>query len=289
MKQGKRVLAGLLALVMLVSSLTVAAFAAASAGMEVTTTSGSLTNLKAGDTVTVKITLPALEKLGAAGLEMTFNKDLLEYKATSAIQSDFKDKSATLIQEAKANASGEIAFNISADANFAVAANANLLTVNFVVREGVNGSAEFAVKTLDLEYVGDDFMPVSITYVTAPAAKTVVIPKAPITEVTASGISIPHTGNLAPTYSPAPATTPAPGEEADPYEFAGFAWFKSMEDAENNRNALTSTDRVMGSTKYVVRLVFKANTADGNIFADKVAVKLNGTSIGEFTPNSSQR
>ena len=299
MKQGKRVLAGLLALVMLVSSLTMAAFAAASAGMEVTTDGASLTELKAGDTVTVKITLPAMEKMCGAELHLEYDKDRLDYQEKFEYDEDEgtnvkvvntklpQSWGPTITDKATADTTGKLQFNAAGTANRAITADFNLLTVEFKVREDVSGSVEFKVSLFNLGYI-NGLTETPITYVTAPAAKTVVIPKAPITEVTASGISIPHTGNLAPTYSPAPATTPAPGEEADPYEFAGFAWFKSMEDAEKNRNALTSTDIIMGSTQYVVRLVFKANTADGNIFADKVTVKLNGASIGEFTPNAAK-
>lgn len=90
MSQVKRICAGLLAIMMLMSFLTVSAFAATPAGMEVTTDGESIDKLKAGDTVTVKFTLPVMDKLAGAQIELGFDKSSFEFQEKTQYDEDLE-------------------------------------------------------------------------------------------------------------------------------------------------------------------------------------------------------
>ena len=90
MSQVKRICAGLLAIMMLMSFLTVSAFAATPAGMEVTTDGESIDKLKAGDTVTVKFMLPVMDKLAGAQIELGFDKSSFEFQEKTQYDEDLE-------------------------------------------------------------------------------------------------------------------------------------------------------------------------------------------------------
>ena len=88
MKNVKRVFAGFMALVLLVSTVTITAFAADSMGMVVTTDGESITALKGGDTVTVRLTLPQMDALAGVNVHLDFDKTLLDFQEKTEYDED---------------------------------------------------------------------------------------------------------------------------------------------------------------------------------------------------------
>ena len=193
MSQVKRICAALLAIMMLMSFLTVSAFAATPAGMEVTTDGESIDKLKAGDTITVKFTLPKMDKIQGAEVHLNFDYNKLEYKpdidsdGDVIFATDFNTAkwSLAITKAATANTDGKIQYVAHSNnaKNISVPDNFNLLTVKFLVRDGASGSVTFSVPLFNLAYIDDTSYPQPITDVTAPSPKTVTISKAPISSV----------------------------------------------------------------------------------------------------------
>ena len=214
MKIARRIVALVMALLMVTTSLTVTAFAAAgSAGMVVTTSGKSLTELNAGDTVTVKITLPAMDKLVAAEICLNFDKSKFEYQdkfeyseddgeEIEVISTGFNSSWApTITTKENANAKGTVQFNAGGLKNRKVADGFNLLTVEFKVRNDVSGTADFELSLFNLSYWDEDAkVSVHITDVTAPAAQSVTIKGAHVhayTKVDAVDATCVKDGNIA--------------------------------------------------------------------------------------------
>ena len=184
MAKTKRIWAGLLALIMVVSLLTVPVFAEDTpAGMEVTTTGESIDKLKAGDMVTVKVTLPEIKELAGVEIHLNFSKDMLEYvpflnkKGKEIYNSDLEaDWGVTPTKSEIANENGrlQIAAGVAAGDEMEIPAGFNVWTVQFKVRENVSGPATFNVSLFNLRYYIDN-KPVPVPGVTAPAPKTVTI------------------------------------------------------------------------------------------------------------------
>lgn len=198
MSQVKRICAALLAIMMLMSFLTVSAFAATPAGMEVTTDGESIDKLKAGDTVTVKLTLPVMDKLAGAQIELGFDKSSFEFQEKTqydeeqgidvkVINTGLKNWNPTITDKGTANTNGIVAFNAVGTTNRKITTEGfNLLTIEFKVLDGASGSAQFSVNLFNLGYIDSEYHAQPITDVTAPSSKTVTISKAPISSVTAS-------------------------------------------------------------------------------------------------------
>ena len=186
MKNVKRVFAGFMALVLLVSTVTITAFAADSMGMVVTTDGESITALKGGDTVTVRLTLPQMDALAGVNVHLDFDKTLLDFQEKTEYDEDedadvkvINTKLAanwgpTITDKAIANNNGRVQFNAAGIKNRTIAADFNLLTVEFKVREGVTGSAEFKVSRLEISYL-DGTNPVSITDISEPTPQTITV------------------------------------------------------------------------------------------------------------------
>ena len=187
----KRVLAMLLAAVMVFAVLPMTGFAAGGAGFVATTTGEAIDKLAAGDTVSLMLTLPVMDALGGCEFGISFDKTKLTYvekwewnedEGMDVQVVDTKLSASwgpTLTTAANANNTGEIYFNAGGTANRKITADGfNLLTLEFTVKEDVSGQAVFSILGFKLvKLVGTDS--VVIDNVSAPANVTVTIPAPP--------------------------------------------------------------------------------------------------------------
>lgn len=274
MSQVKRICAGLLAIMMLMSFLTVSAFAATPAGMEVTTDGESIDKLKAGDTVTVKFTLPVMDKLAGAQIELGFDKSSFEFQEKTQYDEDLETDvkvintglhkwNPTITDKGNANTTGTVAFNALGTTNRKITTEGfNLLTIEFKVLDGASGSAQFSVNLFNLGYIDSGHNAQPITDVTAPSSKTVTIPKAPITSVTIAGLDAPVKGAAPDTGV---TVTPA-GLTAD------VKWFDGESPVTGNFAA---------STVYQAKITVKPDT--GYQFANSITFTVNGGAADSTT------
>ena len=278
MSQVKRICAGLLAIMMLMSFLTVSAFAATPAGMEVTTDGESIDKLKAGDTVTVKLTLPVMEKLAGVQIELGFDKSSFEFQEKTQYDEDLGTDvkvintglnkwNPTITDKGNANTTGTVAFNAVGTTNRKITTEGfNLLTIEFKVLDGANSSAQFSVNLFNLGYIDSEHSAQPITDVTAPSSKTVTILKAPITSVSftltdpAQGAALPSLSGLGSAYTGA------------------VEWY---EGASATGTAVTSNAKP--NTKYTAKITLTVGT--GESFADSVTIPTGYTKDSSSTSN----
>ena len=266
MSQVKRICAALLAIMMLMSFLTVSAFAATPAGMEVTTDGESIDKLKAGDTITVKFTLPKMDKIQGAEVHLNFDYNKLEYKpdidsdGDVIFATDFNTAkwSLAITKAATANTDGKIQYVAHSNnaKNISVPDNFNLLTVKFLVRDGASGSVTFSVPLFNLAYIDDTSYPQPITDVTAPSPKTVTISKAPISSVTAS-VEKPVAGKALDFIGTV--------DSSAPYSITKVEWF---EGTDATGTSVTGPATAKAKQFYYARITLTANS--GESFADSV-------------------
>lgn len=266
MSQVKRICAALLAIMMLMSFLTVSAFAATPAGMEVTTDGESIDKLKAGDTITVKFTLPKMDNIQGAEVHLNFDYNKLEYKpdidsdgdVIFATGFDTAKWSLAITEAATANTDGKIQYVAYSNnkKNISIPDNFNLLTVKFLVRDGASGSATFSVPRFNLAYIDDTSHPQPITDVTAPSPKTVTISKAPISSVTAS-VEKPVAGKALDFIGTV--------DSSAPYSITKVEWF---EGTDATGTSVTGPATAKAKQFYYARITLTANS--GESFADSV-------------------
>lgn len=270
MSQVKRICAALLAIMMLMSFLTVSAFAATPAGMEVTTDGESIDKLKAGDTITVKFTLPKMDKIQGAEVHLNFDYNKLEYKpdidsdGDVIFATDFNTAkwSLAITKAATANTDGKIQYVAHSNnaKNISVPDNFNLLTVKFLVRDGASGSVTFSVPLFNLAYIDDTSHPQPITDVTAPSPKTVTIAKAPISSVSftlakpVKGVALPSLSGLGSGYTGA------------------VEWYEG-----DSASGTAATGNAKPNTKYTAKITLTAGT--GESFADSVSIPTDYTKV----------
>ena len=270
MSQVKRICAALLAIMMLMSFLTVSAFAATPAGMEVTTDGESIDKLKAGDTITVKFTLPKMDNIQGAEVHLNFDYNKLEYKpdidsdgdVIFATGFDTAKWSLAITEAATANTDGKIQYVAYSNnkKNISIPDNFNLLTVKFLVRDGASGSATFSVPRFNLAYIDDTSHPQPITDVTAPSPKTVTISKAPISSVSftldkpTQGAALPSLSGLGSGYTGA------------------VEWYEGT-----STTGSVVTDNAKPNTKYTAKVTLTANS--GESFADSVSIPTDYTKV----------
>lgn len=267
MSQVKRICAALLAIMMLMSFLTVSAFAATPAGMEVTTDGESIDKLKAGDTVTVKLTLPVMDKLAGAQIELGFDKSSFEFQEKTQFDEDsgtdvkvintgLHKWNPTITDKGTANTIGIVAFNAVGTTNRKITTEGfNLLTIEFKVLDGASGSAQFSVNLFNLGYIDSEYHAQPITDVTAPLSKTVTISKAPISSVSftlakpTQGAALPSLSGLGSGYTGA------------------VEWY---EGTNASGTPVTGPATAKPNTKYTAKVTLTASS--GESFANSVTI-----------------
>lgn len=272
MSQVKRICAALLAIMMLMSFLTVSAFAATPAGMEVTTDGESIDKLKAGDTVTVKLTLPVMDKLAGAQIELGFDKSSFEFQEKTQFDEDsgtdvkvintgLHKWNPTITDKGTANTIGIVAFNAVGTTNRKITTEGfNLLTIEFKVLDGASGSAQFSVNLFNLGYIDSEYHAQPITDVTAPLSKTVTILKAPISSVSftldkpTQGAALPSLSGLGSGYTGA------------------VEWYEGT-----SATGAAATDNAKPNTKYTAKVTLTAKP--GESFADSVSIPTDYTKV----------
>ena len=280
MSQVKRICAGLLAIMMLMSFLTVSAFAATPAGMEVTTDGESIDKLKAGDTVTVKLTLPVMDKLAGAQIELGFDKSSFEFQEKTQYDEDLGTDvkvintglnkwNPTITDKGNANTTGTVAFNVVGTANRKITTEGfNLLTIEFKVLDGASGSAQFSVNLFNLGYIDSEHRAQPITDVTAPSSTTVTIPKAPIASVTAS-VNKPVAGQ--------PLATTGTVDSSAPYSISKVEWFEGTDATGTPVTDPAATAKA--NQDYTAKITLTANI--GESFAEDVTPTVTDAIISE--------
>lgn len=263
MSQVKRICAGLLAIMMLMSFLTVSAFAATPAGMEVTTDGESIDKLKAGDTVTVKLTLPVMEKLAGVQIELGFDKSSFEFQEKTqydeelgtdvkVINTGLNKWNPTITDKGNANTTGIVAFNAVGTTNRKITTEGfNLLTIEFKVLDGASGSAQFSVNLFNLGYIDSEHSAQPITDVTAPSSTTVTITKAPIASVTAS-VEKPEAGKKLDFNGTVDAGAP--------YSITKVEWFEGT--GATTGTPVTAPAAAKANQDYYARITLTANPGE---------------------------
>lgn len=179
----KRVLALFMALVMIFSLFSVTTYADVSVSMDVS----PKTDVKAGDTIKVSVTLPALtEKISGWEMLVNFSSDKLEYTGwetkydegieENVIDTEMPSAFTVTLQNVAAVSGGTVkAFADSVGKNKTVNGAKRLFTMTFKVKDGASGDATFSIS--DLHVVQKDDTDLSKTTflpgINVPAAEKV--------------------------------------------------------------------------------------------------------------------
>jgi hypothetical protein len=197
----KKILSVLCAAILLVGLLPMTAAATGgtdfSLGTSVTAVDGSsaarsLNSLRAGDTVTVEVTIPAGEAICSAGVHVTFDNTKFECTGVAsgnAISESDGWSPATVSAPAEANTNGYagIAAVYSNGTSNATTGSGSptLCTATFTVKSGGSGTASFGVDTIQIGYLPSDTTNATLYTVGAPSAVSVTI----LTEISSVSLS----------------------------------------------------------------------------------------------------
>ena len=193
----KRVLALFMALVMIFSLFSVTTYADVSVSMDVS----PKTDVKAGDTIKVSVTLPALtEKISGWEMLVNFSSDKLEYTGWETkydeeseeyvIDTEMPSVFTVTLQNVAAVSGGTVkAFADSVGKSKTVKGAKRLFTMTFKVKDGASGDATFSIS--DLHVVQKDDTDLSKTTflpgINVPAAEKVTF-ATPVTVITNKAI-----------------------------------------------------------------------------------------------------
>ncbi len=193
----KRVLALFMALVMIFSLFSVTTYADVSVSMDVS----PKTDVKAGDTIKVSVTLPALtEKISGWEMLVNFSSDKLEYTGwetkydeeidENVIDTEMPSAFTVTLQSVASVSGGTVkAFADSVGKNKTVNGAKRLFTMTFKVKDGASGDATFSISDLhvvqkdDTDYSKTSFLP----GINVPAAEKVTF-ATPVTVITSQKI-----------------------------------------------------------------------------------------------------
>lgn len=269
----RKVLSFLCAAVLVLGLLPAAALAGSagdfSLGKSVTAVDGSgttrsLDSLRAGDTVTVSVSIPADKAICSVGIHITFDKTKFDCAGivTGNAISAVGWSNTTVSSASTANATGYAAIStIHLDddddvSNTTTAASApTLCTATFTVKSGVSGTASFGVEAIELGHITSGTT-TALYSVTAPSPQSVTI-KTALSAVLLSALNI--------DFGQATVNTVGNGTGYT----SSVSWTRGSDDVTGNTISLAGT--------YTATVTL--TTSGYYVFTDSALVSYGGTAL----------